>query len=367
MKIGIITFHRPINYGAVLQTVALSRKINDMGGEAEIIDYRNELQERSIQNLNFKTAKGAKSKIKSLLFSKVNNKKVIKFQEFLKMNSNLSKKTYDKNNISETNNIYDLFITGSDQVWNLNLTNKDYNYFLKFVDNDQKKVSYASSFGYSNIPEEYKEGSKNYLNKYTKISVREKQGQVIVKDVVGKDATTVLDPTLLLNKSEWVKLAKEPSFKVPEKFILLYAVSPTDEDFKIAKQLSKKMKMKVILINYNMKYVFGMKNCFDLGPEEFLWLFNKATFVITNSFHGTAFSLNFNKNFFVRLSTKKNNGNSRIENIINIMNLQNRYIDVNNLDNNNSNIDWDCVNKRLEGERQNSINIISDYLKMGEI
>ena len=138
MKIGIITFHRPINYGAVLQTVALSRKINDMGGEAEIIDYRNELQERSIQNLNFKTAKGAKSKIKSLLFSKVNNKKVIKFQEFLRMNSNLSKKTYDKNNISETNNIYDLFITGSDQVWNLNLTNKDYNYFLKFVDNDQK-------------------------------------------------------------------------------------------------------------------------------------------------------------------------------------------------------------------------------------
>src|SRR5699024_8399387 len=123
--------------------------------------------------------------------------------------------------------IYDLFISGSDQVWNLKLTNNDYNYFLKFVKDDNKKVSYASSFGYSNIPEEYRENSIKYLNKYKIITVREKKGQQIIENIVKRNATTVLDPTLLLNKEEWMKLAKPPTFKMPNKYILLYLVSPT--------------------------------------------------------------------------------------------------------------------------------------------
>lgn len=363
MKIGIITFHRPINYGAILQAVALPQKITTMGGKAEIIDYRNDFQEKTIKNSNYRTAVGIKNKIKALLFSKINNTKKIKFQNFLKNNVNLSEKIYNKENINEVNNIYDLFISGSDQVWNLKLTNNDYNYFLKFVKDDNKKVSYASSFGYSNIPEEYRENSIKYLNKYKIITVREKKGQQIIENIVKRNATTVLDPTLLLNKEEWMKLAKPPTFKMPNKYILLYLVSPTKEDFKIAKYISKKMKMKVILINYNMKYIFGMKNCFDLGPEEFLWLFNNATYVVTNSFHGTAFSINFNKDFCVRLSKKSNNGNSRIENIINLMGLKDRYIDLENLDKQGF-IDWKKVNKKLEEERKRCLDIIYNYINV---
>lgn len=366
MKIGIITFHRPINYGAVLQTVALSKKIKDLGGKSEIIDYRTDIQEKTIKNMNFKTAIGIKSKIKSLLFSKINRDKILKFNNFLKNNANLSEKVYNKENIAETNDRYDLFVSGSDQVWNLNLTNEDYNYFLKFVNENNKKVSYASSFGYANIPEEYRANSMKYLDEYRKITVREMQGKKIIEDIINKQIDTVLDPTLLLNKEEWLQLAKKPSFKIPKKFILLYVVSPTDEDFKIAKKLSKKLKMKIILINYNMRYVFGMKNCFNIGPEEFLWLFNNATLIITNSFHGTAFSINFNKDFYVRLSTKENNGNSRIQSIIDIMNLQHRYMDMQHIENQTT-IDWNVVNKNMKIEREKSIKIVYDYVNMEDI
>lgn len=362
MKIGIITYHRPLNFGATLQTVGLSKKINDLGGDVEIIDYRNDFQEKSIKNIKYKTAVGTKNKLKSILFSKVNNEKARKFKKFIESNTVLSKEVYDQTNINNCNNMYDTFISGSDQIWNLNLNGCDYNYFLKFVSDDNKKLSYASSFGYDEVPEEYKTETIKYLKKYKTLTTREIQGKNIIEKLTGKDAIVTLDPTLLLNKEEWLKLAKAPKFELPERYILLYTVSPTKEDFKIARKLSKKMKMQVILINYNMKYVFGMKNCFDLGPEEFLYLFNKATYIITNSFHGTAFSINFNKDFLVRLSTKANNGNSRIKSIIEKMNLEDRYVDLENIKT-ITHIDWKEVNSRLETERQESINILSTYIK----
>jgi len=362
MKIGVITFHRPINYGAIFQSVALIKKLSSLKIDAEIIDYRNKRHEKEIANMSFKSASGYKNKIKSLLFYRFNNRKKEKFCEFLNNNAKVSEVIYDKNNIKDINKEYTHFITGSDQVWNLNLTDSDYNYFLDFVNDDSKKFSYASSFGYSKVPEQYVSKTKEYLSKYKKISVREAQGAKIINDLIDKKVDVVLDPTLLLNKDEWLELAENVKFKLPEKYILLYVVSPTKEDFLIAKKFSKMVNMKVILINYNMKYVFGMKNCFDLGPGEFLNLFKNATYVLTNSFHGTAFSINFNKNFYVRLSKKANNGNSRIENIINLVGLQDRYIDE-ECDVDISNIDFEKVNKIMESERKKSVDVLYDFVK----
>lgn len=361
MKVGIITFHRPLNYGAIFQTCALAKKLNELKINAEIIDYRNSKHEQEINNMNFNTAVGSKNKIKALLFSKINNSKKQKFQSFSDKNIKISKEKYDKNNIKKSINNYDFFITGSDQVWNLNLTNEDYNYFLKFVDDEKIKISYASSFGYSKIPEKYVNNSKKYLNKYKKISVREKQGANITTALTNKKVDVVLDPTLLLTKDEWLELSKPVRFKIPEKYILLYVVSPTKEDFEMARKFSKIVNMKIILINYNMKYILGMKNCFDLGPEEFLWLFKNSTYVLTNSFHGTAFSINFNKEFYVRLSKKENNGNSRIENIINITGLQDRYLDENCKIINKS-IDWHEVNEKIKKERKKSLDFLIKHI-----
>lgn len=362
MKIGIITFHRPLNYGAILQTYALVKKINDINYDAEIIDYRNSCHEKVLNNMNFKTASGIKARIKSLIFAKINKNKKYKFQQFTNNNIKISKIIYDQKNVNESNKEYDFFITGSDQVWNLNLTNGDYTYFLNFVKSDINKISYASSFGYSKIPEKYKQETARSLNNYKKISVREQQAANIINDLLNKDVDVVLDPTLLLTKKEWLKISKKVTFRVPEKYILLYAVSPTKEDFEMAKKFSKIVKMKIILINYNMKYIFGMKNCFDMGPEEFIWLIENASYVLTNSFHGTAFSINFNKEFYVRLSKKENNGNSRIENIINLTKLNNRYLDENCIINKEK-INWKEVNKIINEERNRSIKFLKENIR----
>lgn len=366
MKIGIITFHRPINFGAALQAFALSKKLDSMNVQNEIIDYRNEVQERQINNTNFKLAKGVKSKIKCLLFGRAYKKKEKKFRGFLNNNVNISENIYTKQNINETNKKYDMFMSGSDQVWNLNLTNKDYNYFLKFVKDKRQKKSYASSFGYSSIPDEYKEESKKYLEQYMSIAVREQQGKNIIFNLLNKECNVVLDPTLLLTKEEWLIYAKKPHFKIPEKYILLYAVSPTASDYNIARKLAKREKMKVVLINYTMMHVIGMKNCLDIGPEEFLWLISNSSLVVTNSFHGTAFSINFNKPFFVRLSTKQNNGNSRIENLINLVDLKDRYIEEGSIKR-NINIDWKKTNDRILVERKKSIEYLKSCVEEGNV
>lgn len=359
MKVGIITFHRPINFGACLQAFALAKKLDSMNVENEIIDYRNEEQERQISNTKFKSAQGIKNKLKCILFGKAYKAKEKKFREFLNNNIGMSKNVYTSLNINDANKQYDIFLSGSDQVWNLKLTNKDYNYFLKFVNNNNLKKSYASSFGYSSIPNEYKAECKKQLECYARIAVREQQAQNMIMDLTNRCCDVVLDPTLLLSRDEWLSYSKKPNMVIPQKYILLYAVSPTDDDYNIARELAKKEKMKVILINYTMMHVMGMKNCLNIGPAEFLWLVANASLVITNSFHGTAFSINFNKPFYVRLSSKKNNGNSRIENLINIVDLKDRYIEkAENI--HDTNINWQEINDILSEEREKSLK----YLKL---
>lgn len=362
MKIGIITFHRPCNYGAMLQATALYKKIVSLGQQCEIIDYENDNLKHTYTLDKIKDAKNIKQFIKKIikiiLFNHNNKIKYKKFEHFIKNNCNLSEKKYDKTNIADTNNKYDKFLTGSDQVWNLNLTAQDYNYLLEFVIDNNKKFSYSSSFGYSEIPCEYQKKCKDLFNQYSKITVREKNGQDIIKKLIDKDVEIVLDPTLLLNKDEWRNMEKECKINIPEQYILAYFVSPTKQDYKFVKELSKKKKMKIVLINYGNNIKWGMKNVTKAGPEEFLWLLRNATYVVTNSFHGTAFSINFNKEFFYQLSSKSKNGNNRIENIINICGLNDRNVEVIDIEKIHT-IKWEEVNRKLEKERMKSL----DYLE----
>lgn len=360
MKVGIITYHRPINYGAVLQAVALNRKLKSLDIDSTIIDYRNKVQEKAINNNHFFTANGLKNKIKSLILAKKTKTREIKFRAFLEKNSSLTC-PYTEKTIKNANTKFDIFVSGSDQVWNMDLNGEDYNYLLKFVQKDKKKVSIASSFGYSEIPEKYRKKTIKYLMKFNNLTTREDAGSKIIKQELNKKAEVMLDPTLLLNKNEWLELSEKPKLKLPAEYILFYAVSPTEEDIKAARQLSSKHNMPIVVINYNKRHIKGMINCFDIGPSEFVWLIENSKFVITNSFHGTAFSINLNKEFFVRLSTKKNNGNSRIETLLNIVGVQNRYVE--NIDNAEK-VDWDMVNNKLNKKRKACIGLINKYINM---
>lgn len=358
MKVGIITFHKPCNYGAALQATALNKKIIELGSECEIIDYENE---KLKPTYTLEKITNIKTLIKAILFNKKNKIKFNKFNAFIENNCNLSQEKYNKKNITEANNKYNKFITGSDQVWNLRLTGEDYNYLLNFVKDDNKKFSYASSFGYSEIPDEYRERCKKLFDKYSKINVREKRGKEIIEELTTKKVDVVLDPTLLLNKNQWQNLEKKYEKYIPNKCILAYFVSPTKQNYEFAKKLSKKLKMKVVLINYGNKMKCGMKNITKAGPGEFLWLFRNANYVVTNSFHGIAFSINLNKEFFYQTSKKAQNGNSRIENLINICGLTNRNeekIDINNI----QKINWIDVNEKIEAERKKSIESLKQIL-----
>lgn len=361
MKIGIITFHKPCNYGAALQATALYKKIKLLGKECEIIDYENDKLKNTYTIARIKDSKNLKSLIRAVLFNRKNKIKYKKFKNFINENCILSKKMYSKENIAESNKEYEKFITGSDQVWNLNLTGEDYNYLLEFVADNSKKFSYASSFGYSEIPIEYQEKSKTMFEEYSKITVREKQGKQILESLTNKNVEVVLDPTLLLDSNEWKQMETKYVKSIPENYILAYFVSPTKKNYEFAKRLSKELKIKIILINYGNKRKIGMKNIATAGPEEFLWLIRNANYVVTNSFHGIAFSININKEFFYQLSDKSKNGNSRIENLINICNLSNRNeekIDINNI----QKINWVDVNKQIEKEREKSIENLKEML-----
>ena len=209
MKIGIITFHRAVNYGAVLQAYALQHALEGLGAQAEILDYRNRYIESCYDPYSLKGNK-LKALAKIALLGGVRRKKNEAFRSFNKKYLRLSEAVYkDSEQLAGAEKFYDAFITGSDQVWNTSCADFDPAYFLTFVKDKKKKNSYAASFGLSEIPKEYEAEYKKRLAGYRQISVREAQGRALVKELTGRDVPVVLDPTLLLTEKDWAAAAHD--------------------------------------------------------------------------------------------------------------------------------------------------------------
>ena len=354
MKTGIITFHRAINYGAVLQAFALKRKIEELGAAASVIDYINPKDEKGY---NLIQTSNLKSFISSLLKYVFRKKKYIKFIDFRNRHLNLTSEIKNKNDLKLLNKRFDAFITGSDQVWNYNITDGDMVYLLDFADIG-KRNSYAASFGVTDISEKYKEEYKKILNDFSNISVREKAGARIIQELCYKKVPVVLDPTLLLDRFEWEKIAKP--YK-RNKYILIYLLAPSEAVYKLAEKLSDDFNLEIIVISVDFRsFKFGRKyKCIlTAGPEEFLGLFTNAEYVITNSFHGTVFSIIFNKKLIVDYLKDKGR-NTRLENILHLFNLENRVLKNDNYLELCTDVNYKNVNIILENQRKKSIN----YLK----
>lgn len=359
MKIGIMTYHRAVNYGAILQTYALNKVLSKLNCDCEVIDYRCSKIEDNYKIKSLSECRNLKDIAKSLIYRKTKKEVYNKFEEFRNTYLKLSRPYNNYNELLSTNDIYDKFICGSDQVWNYAGTNFDKAYFLDFVKDTHKRNSYAASFGFETIPEEYKEKYVELLSKFNNISVREKQGREIVKALINRDAEVLIDPVLLLSKEEWSQIAI--NFKNQKDYILLYIFELTPAIKKFAQNLSRETGCEIVYIPVGFKInmplnVFYAK---DVGPREFLGLFLNAKYVITNSFHGIAFSINFNKEFFVDLLNKSQKVNSRIENILGLFDLRNRYIDNAINDDFLTTIYYGTVNNILTVERNKSL----DYLK----
>lgn len=362
MKIGLITFHNSNNYGAVLQTLSVQNTVKKLGYDIEIIDYI--CPKKKNWYKSFKVAKHPVRMIENMInfpYLVVKNKKFKLFQE---QYYQLIKNSFE--GIEALRGIdtrYDVFITGSDQVWNPLNTGFDKAYFLDFVTDNKRKISYAASFGISQIPIEYHEEYKRLLGNIKGLSVREKRGQEIIKELIDRDSHVVLDPTLLLDKVEWTTFSKEIENQ-GEPYVLLYTVNKSKQCNRYAQKLAKQLGCKVIKIcSLGLDYL-GKSKTVIASPEEYVGLFKNATFVVTNSFHGLAFSINLNKEFYIFLG-KNINSHSRMENLIQLCHLESRIINEDSIVMlPEVKIDYEKVDNILEKERDNSIQFLRQALEV---
>lgn len=378
-KIGIITILKTNNYGAELQAYATQAILNKLGYKAEIIDY---LFYKNPGHRKTKASKPSfshsiKKRLTETLYpiiaglkAKSNNGNGLnrerRFNQFHIDNTALSPTYRTFEELYTQKKDYDIYMVGSDQVWNPGIYSSLLPYMLTFAPEGRKRIAYASSFGVSSIPDECKWLYKEYLPKFSSIGVREKNAVGMVKELAEKDATWVLDPTLLLDKENWKKVGKSP-YKNLGNYILLYELTPCPYILELAKHFREKTGMSIIRICKNAcaeDKDCTIMNIVDAGPAEFIDLFSKAGMVITNSFHGTAFSINFGKDFYTVTPARKHN-NSRQQSILELFGLQERLIAENTPigDISTKDIDHNAVATKLNIEREKSIKFLKNAIE----
>lgn len=379
-KIGVITIEQVGNYGAELQCYATQKVLQNIGYDAEVIDYcyykdyrykdsnmsepfvPMTLRERLSYVIKYRIVNRLIDNVLFLFNSNVARRNK-RFSAFHIENTKMSKRYMSMPELYEAKMDYDVFVTGSDQVWNPSAQSSIEPYFLTFAPEGAKKISYAASFGVSEIGLNLQERYKKYLSKYDYISVRERNACDIVKQLVDKDAEWVLDPTLLLNKDEWLKVAKQ-YVNIPERYVLVYTLFDSPAIFNLAKRIAHEKGISVLRITkraYFVNKIDGVRNILDAGPAEFVSIITGADYVVTDSFHGTAFSVNLGITFSVVVSSKKQN-NSRMESLLNVVGVGERMItDDRDMDSveYEAPIDFKVVGQRVEAARNKSI----DFLK----
>jgi len=356
-KIGILTYHFTNNYGGLLQAYSLQKFLKNKGYKVDFINYIPKHVEQGGRYLNIFNSKNLKGNIKIFYMKMINfylnnfldKKFLLKFDNFrkkkLRINSNKINNSIDLRNISSK---YKILIAGSDQIWNTSdQYGLDKNYFLDFS-LDTINISYAASFGKDKIDNKYKNQIKKLIKNFNKISMREKSGYKIVKKLTQKKITITPDPTFLVD--EFNSLLPKKNF-YNGNYIFCYNLRSDHLVNKLAIYLSKKYNIPVITpFNINRRWPQIGKTVYP-GPEEWLSLIKKAKFVITNTFHGTIFSILFKKEFIAtELPSNKKNYSDRLKNILKDLSLYNRYINNFNIIEIekilNKRIEWNIVKKR---------------------
>lgn len=353
--IGTLTFHQSDNYGAVLQAYALQKCINEMGFDSKLINYYSEGIAYWYREVTLKDGLSLHN-IKNYIWQRINRNKKKNFESF-RSRFRLTR-PYTKKNINNVLNEVDKVLVGSDQVWNCDCTHEDYTYMLDFVPEGFPSYSYAASFGYNVIPERYKENTTKLLRRFKGITVREQEATEIIEECLGYSVPVVADPILLLTPQTWDELIKT----IKKRYIFVYQAEKQPELMELAKCIAKKRKCPIYIVSTVWKGTVGynIKNVSDCSPEMFLSYLKNAEVVVTNSFHGTAFSILFNKEFWVQ-PLSRNNTNSRIDSILDLMGLENRKVLGKAIDN-ETKIDYDTVNIRLNDFRKKSREILKSMI-----
>lgn len=340
---NIITFHSAINFGAALQAYALQEFIKKQNYNVGIYDY---IMPRAIGLKATFRAKVKKILTKFARDDKAKSREIQKYLEFREKHFNLNLETDSR-----------VFVTGSDQVWNLN-NSMDSMFFLQFLNNSVYKISYAASMAKTDIPNDRKDLLKKYLKTFDAISVREEGIKESLTPLCDKEISVNVDPTLLHDKAFYRNIAS-PVEGIPEKYILAYILHIPKNGNRLIKWLRKETGLPVVLLDSSGAVGMVIKNNMvvrDAGPREFIYLFDNAECVVTTSFHGTCFSLIFEKEFY---SVVNPDSPSRISNLLKKVGIQ----PINESDTQftrRDNIDWEHVRDVLAHERECSRRYIRD-------
>lgn len=394
-KVGIVSCYFKNNYGSMLQAYATQKFLednqipNETINVSDLVDFKKGKRKyylSQITNFGFIKTKIGMIKLRGyqVLNKKLGNNFKIrnkKFEEFKRL-FNLTRTFNTYNDINEySKQHYSDVVVGSDQLWlPVNIV-ADY-YTLNWVPDEVNKISFATSFGVSSVPNKYKKLYSKFLKRIDYLSVREANAVELVKDLSEKEAKLVCDPTLLLNKEQWMEIQNQERI-VKEKYIFCYFLGSNIEHRKFVERLKEKTGYKIISLNHCDEYVkysdkFADITPYDVGPAEFVNYIRNAEYVCTDSFHGTVFSLINNTNFytFERFSKKeKMSTNSRIHSLLKIVELEGRLINgTENVDEVLDKVDFNVANKKIEELRNesikwflNSISYVPDKKKWIEI
>lgn len=364
MKIKTITCHHVYNYGASLQAYALQHYLETLGHEVEIIDF-NPWFHCDRYNLFWmpKNAIGRAAQIikifpfmryvwypykayKGGMFKTWGRKAA--FDKFEKEYYHLTPiKYYSSEQLQKKPPRADVYVAGSDQIWNTFSENgKEPGYYLDFGKESIKRISYAASLASSTIKEEYKVFIKEKLARFNAISVREKTGAKLLADLGIDNISVVLDPVFLLDKSEWQQLSLKGNLYglSHESYVLVYDFLGNDNDLiSFVKKYAEKKSLRIVSINDFSERDYADININNAGPLEFLSLIDNAACVVASSFHATAFSVIFEKEFYT-FNLKGHNNSSRMLDFLSSIGLQDRMNSEEIVDNS---IDWKKISSNL--------------------
>ncbi|WP_058953375.1 polysaccharide pyruvyl transferase family protein [Clostridium tyrobutyricum] len=360
MKVSIITLQAVKNYGSVLQAFATQEKFKEYGLDVEIVNFvRKDCLKQNLMKTWIQKDNGIKRFLKIILLYPTLKRWERVFGGFLDKYLNLTKKIYttEKDFIDSTPEA-DIYCTGSDQVWNTGW-NKGIvpPLYLSYAPDNKKKIAFAASFGNEKLDKLEIKQIQKYLKRYDLISVRENSAVKILDEIGIKNSKNILDPTLIMDKNFWLKYIKNRMIK--KDYLLIYQLNSNKNFDDYAKKLAKQKGLK--LIRLCTRYDQILENGYPIlipSVEKFISLFYYASLVITDSFHGTAFSINLNRNF---ISIYPSQYGGRIEGILDLVGLQKRhltnYSDFNMAD---KNIDYFKVNDILLKERMK----VNNFLKL---
>ena len=319
MRIGILTLQGSINYGAVLQVLGLSEHLRRCGHHVDVIDYYTSETYGYYDYRIFSSPLSLRSVVSKALRRRRNEREFKAFESFRREYLSFSPRCQTVDELKTVCNRYDAVICGSDQVWNPK-ANGSHNeeYYLEPLDGFKvKKIAYAASFGSIDRAKGLEASIAEWLLDYSGVSVREEEAVGFVSSLIGREVKRVIDPSMLLNADDYQRFEKP--IDTPCNYILTYMLGNNDGLTRAAKMASASLGLPVISLG---RKIPGSTFIKDIGPGEFLTLFHKADSVITSSFHGTAFSLVYDKPFV----TFGNGGyNSRMETLLNIVGQIDRF------------------------------------------